>query len=128
MGWEELLLKWFESYGLKGKIAAGALVLVFLIILLANFLNSIDAIAGYFNPSEMNNSFHIADNEIPEGTPPNLTLAHIPNPSESLQFYMNGMLLREGQDNDYTISNKSITILYPGVSDEDQFTAYYRYK
>lgn len=55
---------------------------------------------------------NFADSEIPSGTVDGInqvfTVAHTPNPTASLQVYLNG-LLQHGSGSDYTFSGTSIT-------------------
>lgn len=69
------------------------------------------------------------DNEVPAGLKNNtnreFTLAHLPNPTTSLQLFRGGVLLVQGQGNDYTINNQLITFAEaPGVN--DVLVAFYR--
>lgn len=53
------------------------------------------------------------------------TLAFAPNPASSLQLFKNGVLLRVGAGNDYTLSGVNVTLtVAPGSN--DVLLAYYR--
>ena len=68
-----------------------------------------------------------ADNETPSGTSPlgtTYTLAHAPNPTGSLELYVNGVLQIQGTD--YTLSSATITFTNAPTSD-DILRAWYRY-
>jgi multisubunit Na+/H+ antiporter MnhB subunit len=73
------------------------------------------------------NITHFMDDETFNGTAKTetLTLAHVPNPTNSLQLFRNGQRLRMGSENDYTLSGNKITLLFD--SSWDQFDASYRY-
>jgi hypothetical protein len=131
---EDELLNWIKRKGPFGSYLIAIMVILAIVYIAifgtAQILTSIDVIKEHLNPLKNNsesNTIHLIDNEIPGGTPPNLSLAHTPNPPNSLNLFMNGMLLKVGSGNDYTLSGKSIKILYPGVSEVDQFLASYRY-
>lgn len=51
MGWEDLLHKWLEPYGLKGKIVMGVIIVAFLVILIGNTFDSWDKITRHVVPS-----------------------------------------------------------------------------
>jgi hypothetical protein len=57
---------------------------------------------------------NFADAETPSGTIDGVnttfTLAHAPSPAASLILVMNGITLREGGGNDYTLSTSTITM------------------
>ncbi|MBD3207725.1 hypothetical protein GF319_15455 [Candidatus Bathyarchaeota archaeon] len=61
-----------------------------------------------------------------DGSNTTFTLDRTPNPAASLQLYLNGLLLKEGTGNDYTIDGKEITMLYAPEADSN-FLAWYRY-
>lgn len=69
---------------------------------------------------------NFADNETPSGSGTSFTLAHIPNPSASLQLFRNGLLLEQGIGTDYTLSAAAITLTDALQSGED-LEAWYRY-
>jgi hypothetical protein len=75
----------------------------------------------------ISNTTHFVDDETFNGTAKTetLTLAHIPNPTNSLLLFRNGQRLRMGPENDYTLSGNKITLLFD--SSWDQFDASYRY-
>lgn len=135
MLWEDEVLNWLKERGRYGKIAIAVVILVSLAWIIiygsAMFLTSLDTINQHLSSGELSekslNSTHFVDNERPKRSGDYLILAHTPNPTDSLRLYMNGMLLSAGPNNDYTISDNIITILYPDTSSIDQFVAFYRY-
>lgn len=75
-------------------------------------------------------SLNFSDAEVPggaiDGTNVTHTLAHIPNPTSSLQVFADGMLLRVGISKDYTLTTNSITMTVALVTGTELVT-YYRY-
>ena len=66
---------------------------------------------------------NFSDAETPSGSGLNYTLAHAPDPAESLVLVLNGSTLTQGQD--YTLSGANITMVSdPGSGN---FQAWYRY-
>lgn len=62
------------------------------------------------------------------GTNPTFTLAHNPDPPESLMVFKNGLCLSPGTSNDYTLSGQTITFM-PGaipLSGSNLFVNYVR--
>jgi hypothetical protein len=71
-----------------------------------------------------------ADSEVPtgaiNGTNRTFTLANAPNPSKSLELFLNGEVLAQGGD--YTLSGNTITLTGAAApSGSDQLLAWYRY-
>lgn len=71
-----------------------------------------------------------AENETPTGTingsNKSFTLAQTPSPVGSLKLYLNGLRLKSAAGNDYTLSSKTITMLYAPETGSN-FLADYRY-
>ena len=72
------------------------------------------------------NTTHFVDDEFLNGSGQIFTLAHAPNPPNSLKLYRNGVLQTEGPENNYILSGDSITLVTP-KDKWDQFVASYRY-
>lgn len=52
------------------------------------------------------------------------TVAYVPNPSNSLMFFVNGVLQKPGAQYDYTLSSGSITLTVPPESDSNLVATY----
>jgi hypothetical protein len=73
----------------------------------------------------------ISWSEIPSGlvdaVNKDFTLAHVPLPSSSMMFFINGVLQRQGLDSDYTIVSSSIIHVIHGYRSGSNLAATYPY-
>lgn len=78
---------------------------------------------------DMSAGFNYADNETPSGTVDGanttFTLAHSPSPAGSLQFFVNGQLLKSGGI-DYTLLTNTVTTNFAPPTGS-VLVAWYRY-